>query len=61
MYWPTAAAREIDCPALGQGHNVQAIRPSKKGNFFVTFTKDTIAVWDVRVSSTLFRLGKADV
>ena len=52
MYWPTAAAREIDCPKLGQEHDVQAIRPSKRGNFFVSFTKDTIAVWDVRVSPT---------
>jgi hypothetical protein len=59
MYWPTAAAREIDCPALGQGHDAQAIRPSKRGNFFVSFTKDTIAVWDVRVSPTYPVCGKS--
>jgi hypothetical protein len=61
MYWPTAAAREIDCPALGQVHEAQAIRPSKRGNFFVTFTKDTIAVWDVRVSPTQCVSVRADV
>lgn len=57
MYWPTAAAREIDCPRIGQGYEeVQAIRPSKRGNFFVSFTKDTLAVWDVRVSCPLYIL-----
>jgi hypothetical protein len=51
MYWPTSAARQIDCPEVGQKHGIQAVRPSKRGNFFVSFTKDTLAVWDVRVSS----------
>jgi len=61
MYWPTAAAREIDYPKLGRGHDVEAIRPSRRGNFFVSFTKDTIAVWDVRVSWAIALSVKADV
>lgn len=60
MYWPTAAAREIDCPKLGEGSDIQAIRSSKKGNFFVSFTRDTLAVWDVRVSCFLLVLTGAD-
>jgi hypothetical protein len=50
MYWPTAAAKQIDLPSIGDDHPVEAIRSSKRGNFFVSFTKDTLAVWDVRVS-----------
>jgi hypothetical protein len=50
MYWPTAAAKQIDLPSIGDDHLVEAIRSSKRGNFFVSFTKDTLTVWDVRVS-----------
>jgi hypothetical protein len=57
MYWPTSAARQIECPELGQIKGIQAIRPSKRGNFFVSFTKDTLAVWDVRVSSFILVKG----
>ena len=50
MYWPTAAAKQIDIPSIGDNYSVQGVRSSKRGNFFVWFTRDTLAVWDVRVS-----------
>lgn len=50
MYWPTAAAKVIVSEPIGTQGEIQAIRPSKRANFFASLTRDTLVVWDVRVS-----------
>lgn len=51
MYWPTAAARVVtSTPPVDVGA-IKTVRPSRRGNLFASITRDTIAVWDVRVRS----------
>jgi hypothetical protein len=49
MYWPTAAARIIIPESSDNVSEIKVIRPSKRANFFASITRDTLAVWDVRV------------
>jgi hypothetical protein len=50
MYWPTNAANIIALPAPLAGNPLIALRPNRRGSLFATLSKDTLGVWDVRVS-----------
>lgn len=58
MYWLTAAARVICSTSPVDVGAIKTVRPSRRGNFFASITRDTLAVWDVRVS---FDRDEADV
>lgn len=48
MYWPTSAARIIAVPAPLADEPVTRVRPSRRGNLFVTLGDTGLGVWDVR-------------
>ena len=53
MYWPTNAANIIALPAPLSGSPLIALRASRRGNLFATLSRDTLGVWDVRVSAAI--------
>jgi len=55
MYWPTAAARIIIPDSSDNVSEIKVIRPSKRANFFASITRDTLAVWEVRVGPSLYQ------
>ena len=50
MYWPINAANILSPPYPLAGETITAMRPNRRGNMFVTLTKNGLGVWDVRVS-----------
>ncbi|WVR09306.1 hypothetical protein IAU60_006371 [Kwoniella sp. DSM 27419] len=48
MYWPTGTTRLVDASVPGGDGPIIRLKPSRRGNFFVTLTKDGLDVWDVR-------------
>ena len=50
MYWPTNASKSLAVPSPLNREAVIALRQSRRGNLFATLSKDSLGVWDVRVS-----------
>lgn len=50
MYWPTNASKSLVVPSPLNREAVIALRQSRRGNLFATLSKDSLGVWDVRVS-----------
>ena len=50
MYWPTNASKGLVVPSPLNREAVIALRQSRRGNLFATLSKDSLGVWDVRVS-----------
>ncbi|KAK1921027.1 RIC1-domain-containing protein [Papiliotrema laurentii] len=48
MYWPINAANILSPPYPLAGETITAMRPNRRGNMFVTLTKNGLGVWDVR-------------